>query len=92
MNKQDLIARLVKEKGISKAEAKMIVELTFQKMTNTLTKGDRIEIRGLGTFEVRKYLAYAGRNPKTGKRIEVKPKKLPFFKVGKELKERVDFK
>ena len=52
----------------------------------------RIEVRGLGTFEVRKYLPYAGRNPKTGKRIEVKPKKLPFFKVGKELKERVDFK
>ena len=92
MNKQDLIARLVKKKGISKAEEKMIVELTFQKMTNTLTKGDRIEIQGLGTFGERKYRAYKGKNTKTGESIKVKRKKLPFFKVGRELKSRVNFK
>jgi integration host factor subunit beta len=93
MTKQDLIDRLARGKNeLFKAESKKIVELTFQEMSDALADGDRIEIRGLGTFEVRNYLAYAGRNPKTGKRVEVKPKKLPFFKVGKELKERVDFK
>jgi integration host factor subunit beta len=91
MNKSELIERLAKENGLSKAEAKMTVDLTFQIMAETLAQGDRIEVRGLGSFEVREYDEYRGRNPKTGKRIEVKPKKLPFFKVGRELKKRVDF-
>jgi integration host factor subunit beta len=90
MNKQELIDLLAKENGLSKADAKYIVNLTFQSMTNTLAHGDRVEIRGLGSFVVRKYRAYKGRNPKTGEVIKVKRKKLPFFKVGKELKDRVN--
>ena len=92
MTKQDLIDRLARENELSKTEAKMIVELTFQKMTHTLAQGDRVEIRGLGSFAVKNYKPYKGRNPKTGKRIKVPRKKLPFFKVGRELKSRVDLK
>jgi integration host factor subunit beta len=60
-------------------------------MANALAKGDRVEIRGLCSFYLKKYNAYAGRNPKTGEKIKIKPKKLPFFKCGKELKERVNY-
>jgi len=59
-------------------------------MTDTLIAGNRIEIRGFGSFEIREYDGYTARNPKTGEQIEVKPKKLPFFKTGKDLKERID--
>ena len=62
----------------------------FNGMTDTLAKGDRVEIRGLCSFFVKEYGSYIGRNPKTGERVKIKPKKLPFFKPGKELKERVD--
>jgi integration host factor subunit beta len=59
-------------------------------MIDALANGDRVEIRGLCSFYVKKYKAYTGRNPKTGEQVKIKPKKLPFFKCGKELKERVD--
>jgi integration host factor subunit beta len=59
-------------------------------MANAVARGERIEIRGFGNFTVRTYQAYQGRNPRTGNKVDVLPKKLPFFKVGKELKERVD--
>ena len=92
MNKKDLIDSLAQEKEISKADAKAFVNLVFQSMADALAKGNRVEIRGLGSFTVKKYKAYKGRNPKTNAIIKVKRKKLPFFKVGKELKERVDSK
>jgi integration host factor subunit beta len=60
-------------------------------MTDAFTKGDRVEIRGLCSFTIKEYEGYTGRNPKTGKTVQVAPKKLPFFKCGKELKERVDY-
>ncbi len=63
----------------------------FDEMTNALTKGNRVEIRGSCSFYVKKYKAYSGRNPKTGEKVKVEPKKLPFFKCGKELKERGDY-
>ncbi|MCG6533433.1 MAG: integration host factor subunit beta [Syntrophales bacterium LBB04] len=66
-----------------------IINLIFNGFTDTLEKGGRIEVRGFGAFSVREYKAYTGRNPKTGKNVKVRPKKLPFFKVGKELKELV---
>jgi len=66
------------------------VKLFFNEIASTLAKGDRVEIRGLCSFYVKRYKAYTGRNPKTGESTQVKPKKLPFFKVGKELLERVD--
>lgn len=89
MNKSELIEALATKKGISFKKAEEIVNSIFDTMTQALVEGDRIEIRGFGSFVVRDYESYTGRNPKTGDPIEVKPKKLPFFKVGKELKERV---
>jgi len=90
MNKLDLIATLKNEAELTKSEAAAVVDLFFNEMANALAKGDRVEIRGLCSFYVKKYKAYAGRNPKTGEPTRVKPKKLPFFKCGKELRNRVD--
>jgi len=90
MNKLELIETLREETDLTKSDAKAVVKLFFNELSNALTKGDRIEIRGLCSFYVKEYKAYAGRNPKTGKPTQVKPKKLPFFKCGKELKELVD--
>ena len=90
MNKSDLIEELSKSEDLTKAKAEEIVNLVFAEMANALVAGDRVELRGLGSFKVKNYDGYKGRNPKTGKQIKVKSKKLPFFKCGKELKERVD--
>ncbi len=90
MTKSDLIETLRKESNITKSDAIAIVNLFFDEMSNALSKGDRVEVRGLCSFYVKKYKGYTGRNPKTGEHIKVKRKKLPFFKCGKELKDRVD--
>lgn len=90
MNKLDLIQTLKTEAGITKSEAMGVVNLFFDEMAGALTSGDRVEIRGLCSFYVKQYKSYTGRNPKTGEQIKIKPKKLPFFKCSKELKERVD--
>jgi integration host factor subunit beta len=89
MNKSELIETLAQKKGISFKKAEEIVSTVFDCLTEAMLAGDRIEIRGFGSFVINEYKAYTGRNPKTGESIDVKPKKLPFFKVGKELKERV---
>jgi len=89
MNKSDLIETLQQTSGFDLDMAEFVVTEVFQAMTETLVRGKRIELRGFGSFEVRKYKGYTGRNPKTGKQIRIKSKKLPFFKVGKELRERV---
>ena len=91
MNKLELIATLMDECQISKKEAAAVVELFFDKISTALAEGDRVEIRGLCSFYVKEYDSYKGRNPKTGGSVQVAPKKLPFFKGGKELKERVDY-
>ena len=90
MNKSDLVEALSKGKDLTKTKAEEVVDLVFSEMTNALVVGDRVEVRGLGSFKVKSYDGYKGRNPKTGRQIKVKPKKLPFFKCGKDLKERVD--
>jgi len=90
MNKADLIEALAVKEGLQGKEAYTIVNLIFDGFTDTLKKGGRIEVRGFGSFSVREYGAYTGSNPKTGKKVAVKPKRLPFFKVGKELKQRVN--
>ena len=90
MNKLELIQTMCTTNGLLKREATEIVNLFFDKMAGALEKGDRVEIRGLCSFYVKKYKGYNGRNPKTGEAVEIMPKKLPFFKCGKELKERVD--
>jgi integration host factor subunit beta len=89
MNKSEMIETLANQKGISVKKAEEIVNTIFDAMTGALLAGERIEIRGFGSFVVNDYKAYTGRNPKTGESIAVKPKKLPFFKVGKELKSRI---
>ena len=90
MNKLDLIATFKNETRLTKSEATAVVDLFFNEMTAALAKDDRVEIPGRCSFYVKKNKAYTGRNPKTGEPDNVKPKKLPFFKCGKELKEMVD--
>ena len=92
MNKLELISAIKDKANISKADAARVVQIFFDSMADAMAKGDRIEIRGLCSFYVKNYKSYAGRNPKTGEKVVIKPKKLPFFKSGKELKERVDVK
>jgi len=92
MNKLELIVALKEEAKITKSEAAKIVDIFFDEMSEALAKSDRVEIRGLCSFYVKKYKSYKGRNPKTGESVTVAEKKLPFFKCGKELKERVDGK
>ncbi len=91
MNKLELISSLKSKANISKAEAAQVVEIFFENMADALAQGDRVEIRGLCSFYVKHYKSYTGRNPKTGDKVTITPKKLPFFKCGKELKERVDY-
>ncbi len=91
MNKLDLIATLKNEAGITKYEADEIVNLFFNEVSNALSNNDRVEIRGFCSFYIKKYKSYTGRNPKSGEKVTVSPKRLPFFKCGKELKDRVDY-
>ncbi len=90
MNKLELITRLKNEANISRTEASRVVQIFFDDMTETMARGDRVEIRGLCSFYVKNYKSYTGRNPKTGEKVRIKPKKLPFFKPGKEIRERVN--
>ena len=90
MNKSELVEALANDKSLTYKRAEEIVNIIFDSMSTALADGGRIEIRGFGSFVVKDYKAYMGRNPKTGEVIKVHPKKLPFFKVGKELRERVN--
>ena len=91
MNKLELIATLKNECQISKKEAAAVVDIFFDQISTALAEGDRVEIRGLCSFFVKEYDTYQGGNPRTGERVQVAPKKLPFFKCGKKLKDRVDY-
>ena len=91
MNKAELIEALRDETDLSTAKAEQVVDMLFDRMAEALANGDRVEIRGLCSIFVKEYQGYTGRNPKTGKPIQVPAKKLPFFKCGKRLKERVDY-
>ncbi|MFH1130063.1 MAG: HU family DNA-binding protein, partial [Pseudomonadota bacterium] len=90
MTKSELIDAVADELKLPKGKAELIVNCVFDSMEQALKRGERIEIRGFGSFEIRNYKPYEGRNPRTGDKVEVKSKRLPFFKVGKELKERVN--
>lgn len=90
MTRRELIAAVAAAEGITNKEAEMAVRTVFGSMEQALAQEDRIEIRGFGSFQVRSYQSYQGRNPRTGESIQVNNKKLPFFKVGKELKDRVN--
>jgi len=90
MTKSDLIDVLCETQKLPKGRAELLVHVIFDALEAALKRGERIEIRGFGSFELRNYRGYDGRNPRTGSAVEVRPKRLPFFKVGKELKERVN--
>jgi len=90
MNKSQLVEALAKAENLNLKTAEEVVNTVFKEMEKSLVRGSRIEIRGLGSFKIKQYDSYDGRNPKTGKIIRVQSKKLPFFKVGRGLKERVD--
>lgn len=90
MTKSELIDAVAQRTHITKSRAEQVVNCVFEAMTQSLERGEGIEIRGFGSFTVREYKAYNGRNPRTGKPVPVPEKRLPFFKVGKELKELVN--
>jgi len=90
MNKSELIESLAQDINVPHREAAAITNTVIETMTEALARGESIEIRGFGSFVIKHYESYEGRNPKTGKKIKVKPKKLPFFKVGKDLREQVN--
>lgn len=90
MTKSELIDALAGRSNLTKARAELVVNCVFDAMTEALQRGEGIEIRGFGSFTVRPYKAYSGRNPRTGEPVPVPPKRLPFFKVGKELRELVN--
>ena len=91
MNKLELISVLKQRSDLTKTEAAEVVQIFFDALTDALAKDERVEIRGLCSFFIKEYKSYTGRNPKTGAKVTIPAKKLPFFKCGKELKERVDY-
>ena len=90
MNKLDLISELKTEANITMAEATRVVQIFFDHMAEALARGERVEIRDFCSFFVKSYKSYIGRNPRTGEKVTTRPKNLPVFKPGKELKQRVD--
>ena len=91
MNKLELISTLKERANLTKAEAAEVIRLFFDSLAESFVKGERVEIRGLCSFHIKEYKSYTGRNPKTGQKVQIPPKRLPFFKCGKELRERVDY-
>ena len=87
MNKSELVKALADQANISLDEATLVVNTFVDSMKDSLREGGRVEIRGFGSFKVKEYGSYAGRNPRTGEKVAVEPKRLPFFRAGKELKE-----
>ena len=87
MNKSELVKALADQANISLDEATLVVNTFVDSMKESLLEGGRVEIRGFGSFKVKEYGSYAGRNPRTGEKVAVEPKRLPFFRAGKELKE-----
>ena len=90
MTKSELIEVVAQETNLTKGRAELVINTIFESMVEALQRGEGIEIRGFGSFTVRQYKAYEGRNPRTGDAVHVAPKRLPFFKVGKDLRLRVN--
>jgi integration host factor subunit beta len=91
MNKLELISTLKEKANLTKSEAADVIKIFFDSLSESFANGERVEIRGLCSFHIKEYKSYTGRNPKTGQKVTIPPKRLPFFKCGKELKERVDY-
>ncbi len=92
MRREDLINKLTRNLGVTRKEGNEIVDLFFNSIMDAVKNDERVEIRGFGSFSLRSYDKRQGRNPKTGEIIEVKPKKKPFFKAGKSLKDELNDK
>lgn len=92
MNKSQLVKLLSESQGLPVSKAEEVVDTFFGEIERAFINSERVEIRGFFSFKIKHYKGYKGRNPKTGDQIEVKPKRLPFFKVGKDLRQRVDIK
>ena len=90
MNRSDIVVAMSDKLALTKGEADLVVRTVFDEMSEALVKGNRVEIRGLCSFRIKKYSGYHGKNPKTGDLFQVKPKKLPYFKCGADLKKRVN--
>ena len=91
MNKLELISTLKEKTMLTKSEAAQVVKIFFDSLSDAFVKGERVEIRGFCSFYIKEYKSYTGRNPKTGQKVTIPPKRLPFFKCGKDLKDRVDY-
>ncbi len=89
MNKIDIVNQLSEQINLNQKIAKVIVDTIIDTIKTAIINGERVEIRGFGSFSLRSYKPYKGRNPKNGEIVEVPEKKLPYFKVGKELKETI---
>ncbi len=92
MVKSELIQKLAEQAKILPKDAEISVKTVFDSMIHALKSDDGIEIRGFGSFKVRKYEGRSGNHPRTGNEISIEPKKRPFFKVGKDLRERINKK
>jgi integration host factor subunit beta len=90
MTKADLIEEVARLSNLTKKESELIVNTVFDNITDALVKGDKVELRGFGSFRIRHRNARKGRNPKTGSSVDVPEKRVPFFKVGKQLRELVN--
>ncbi len=91
MNKLELISTLKDRTNLTKSESADVIKIFFDSLSQSFSDGERVEIRGFCSFHIKEYKSYTGRNPKTGQKVAIPPKRLPFFKCGKELKERVDY-
>ena len=90
MNKSELIKKLAEDSNLSSEDATLVVKIFLDSIKTALIEGNRVEIRGFGSFKIKDYKGYSGRNPKTGVQVDVQPKRLPFFRAGKELRELVN--
>jgi len=90
MTKSELIEAIAQSANLTKDKASIVVNCVFDRMVEAMRRGERIEIRNFGNFVVKNYRSYTGRNPKTGRPVDVRPKRMPFFKVGLELRKRVN--
>jgi integration host factor subunit beta len=91
MTKSELVERLIESNGaLSRKESELVVNIIFDSMCEALQKGEKVEIRGFGSFTIREREAREARNPKSGDVVSIPAKKTPFFKTGKDLRERVN--
>ena len=90
MTKAELVEKVANQINLTKKQTEVVVNTVFSSITDSLAEGKKVELRGFGSFRIRQRNARVGRNPKSGQKVDVPSKKVPFFKAGKELRELVD--